>query len=441
MNRPTNHSLNAKPVKARHCSMLAGTALSLSLATSVQAAGITPNTVQSGTIRDAGDVLQYAIPLAGLGMTAYHRDLEGLKQFGASALTTIVTTQGLKETALKLRPDGNSTNSFPSGHTAASFLGATYLYKRYGIEYGIPAYAAAGFVAYSRVWADAHHIDDVVGGASFATLSTLYWTTPHASNLHITPFQSGDARGVSLQLPLGSDNQPSPELESGPTDYRFSFLFGPAKLVDNRAGDANEVDFNLSSFDGLNNPTTTSLVRWDYLAVPQQRFSVWFQPFEARDTGTLNQPTNFADQSFSNNVGSVYRSLNLGLEWRYRWQQQSPLITELGGGIAIEQLTVGLQDGTDLSSYFEKQEYGWMPYLSTLLGYRFNADWQLELEAQYGHWDSSRTWQLVPSINWRFQPRWWVGLSHSTLVREFDGSKLYNKTRYDTYAIRFDYEF
>ena len=415
--------------------------LALLASPNLWAAGITPNTVQSGKIRDAGDVLQYAIPLSALGMTAYHRDMEGLKQFGTSALTTIVTTQGLKDIALKLRPDGNSQNSFPSGHTAASFMGASFLYKRYGWEYGAPAYAAAGFVAYSRVWADAHHIDDVVGGASFATLSTFYWTTPHSSNVHLTPFKTDEGQGVTLTMGLGPDDQRAEMRDSDHKPFLFSFLFGPAKLVSNEAGDANQIDFSLAQFNGLNNPTTTSYISWDYLGKPQQRWRIWFQPFEARDTGTLPATTQYAGQSFSSDVGSVFRSLNLGVEWRHRWQPEQPLSYELGGGMAMEQLTIGLQDGTNLSSYYELREYGAMPYLSALAAYQISNRWQVELEGRYGVWNGSRVWQWEPSIIWRFQPGWAFGLTYSQMYREFDGSKLLNRTRYDTYAFRFDYAF
>ncbi len=40
---------------------------------------------------------------------------------------------GIKYTAKEMRPDGSTANSWPSGHTATSFVGATMLHKEYGL--------------------------------------------------------------------------------------------------------------------------------------------------------------------------------------------------------------------------------------------------------------------------------------------------------------------
>ena len=48
--------------------------------------------------------------------------------------------------------------------------------KRYGLEYGIPAYALASFVAYSRVESGEHHPHDVIAGASIGIVSSWIFT-------------------------------------------------------------------------------------------------------------------------------------------------------------------------------------------------------------------------------------------------------------------------
>lgn len=50
--------------------------------------------------------------------------------FSATLLAAAVN--GIKYTAKVPRPDGSSRNSFPSGHTAVAFMGATILHKEYG---------------------------------------------------------------------------------------------------------------------------------------------------------------------------------------------------------------------------------------------------------------------------------------------------------------------
>ena len=51
--------------------------------------------------------------------------------------------------------------------------------KRYGWEYGVPAYALASFVAYSRVEAREHYPHDVIAGAAIGVLSSFIFTRPY----------------------------------------------------------------------------------------------------------------------------------------------------------------------------------------------------------------------------------------------------------------------
>jgi len=67
----------------------------------------------------------------------------------------------------------------PSGHTSISFSSAEFMRKRYGWEYGVPAYAAASFVAYSRVESRQHHPADVIAGAGIGIVSSYIFTKPY----------------------------------------------------------------------------------------------------------------------------------------------------------------------------------------------------------------------------------------------------------------------
>ena len=51
---------------------------------------------------------------------------------------------GIKYTAKEMRPDGSTANSWPSGHTATSFVGATLLHKEYGLTRS-PWWSVAGY--------------------------------------------------------------------------------------------------------------------------------------------------------------------------------------------------------------------------------------------------------------------------------------------------------
>jgi membrane-associated phospholipid phosphatase len=80
------------------------------------------------------------------------------------------TVQAVKFIAQRTRPDGTSL-SFPSGHSAAAFATASVLHSELGWKAGIPAYAAASWVAASRVQMQRHFVSDVIAGATLGILA------------------------------------------------------------------------------------------------------------------------------------------------------------------------------------------------------------------------------------------------------------------------------
>ncbi|PSW16077.1 PAP2 family protein [Photobacterium rosenbergii] len=147
----------------------------------------------------AGDILQVALPLTGLGVAWWKGDDEGLEQQIKGALITGAITHGLKFAIEEQRPNGKNWDSFPSGHTSAAFSGAAFLHHRYGIEYGLPAYVAASYVGYSRCYASKHWETDVLAGAVLAYTVSYYVTTEYNDpNLTVASarFGNSDAQGI-----------------------------------------------------------------------------------------------------------------------------------------------------------------------------------------------------------------------------------------------------
>ena len=83
---------------------------------------------------------------------------------------------GIKYTAKEMRPDGSSANSWPSGHTATSFVGATLLHKEYGLTrspwYSVAGYGVATATGVMRILNNRHWISDVLSGAGIGIMST-----------------------------------------------------------------------------------------------------------------------------------------------------------------------------------------------------------------------------------------------------------------------------
>lgn len=127
----------------------------------------------------AGDVATVVVAAAAGGMTLALKDREGMLQLVKSAALDLAVTYGLKYSVSERRPNGEDRQSFPSAHASVAFTSAEYLRKRYGWEYGIPAYGLASFVAYSRVETDKHYFHDVLAGAAIGIAGSYIFTTPN----------------------------------------------------------------------------------------------------------------------------------------------------------------------------------------------------------------------------------------------------------------------
>ena len=82
---------------------------------------------------------------------------------------------GIKYTAKEMRPDGSTANSWPSGHTATAFVGATLLHKEYGLTrspwWSVAGYGVATATGVMRVLNNRHWVSDVMSGAGIGILS------------------------------------------------------------------------------------------------------------------------------------------------------------------------------------------------------------------------------------------------------------------------------
>lgn len=83
------------------------------------------------------------------------------------SLDSAITTTILKYTTREYRPNGSAKrNSFPSGHATSAFAFASVVAYEHPWYVGVPAYAFAGAVGYSRINDNAHWLHDVVAGAT-----------------------------------------------------------------------------------------------------------------------------------------------------------------------------------------------------------------------------------------------------------------------------------
>lgn len=146
------------------------------------------------TVQDIGDIAQFVPTAASVAALFIFKDKKGAWQFAKAFTLNLAATYALKYIINKPRPDNGGDQAFPSGHTAFAFQGASFLQRRYGWAYGIPAYIVAGFVGYSRIdgYTDRHDGWDVLAGAVVGIGSTYIFTTPYEKEHLELSFNSGN---------------------------------------------------------------------------------------------------------------------------------------------------------------------------------------------------------------------------------------------------------
>lgn len=135
------------------------------------------------------DYLQY-VPLGAvyglslLGADAKHGYVDRTLEFATSYVALGLMVNAIKYTVREPRPDGSARNSFPSGHTATTFMGAELVRIEYGDDspwYSVGAYTIAAAVGVLRVYNERHWFTDVFAGAGIGILSARigYWMLPY----------------------------------------------------------------------------------------------------------------------------------------------------------------------------------------------------------------------------------------------------------------------
>ena len=147
---------------------------------------------------------------------------------------------GIKYSAKEMRPDGSTANSWPSGHTATAFVGATLLHKEYGLTrspwWSVAGYGVATATGVMRVLNNRHWISDIMSGAGIGIMSTelgyalcdlMFKGRGLLRNDMLVDDQTPSFFGISMGLGLGTKDL---EFQSG-GDTR-SIKFRAATVVD-----------------------------------------------------------------------------------------------------------------------------------------------------------------------------------------------------------------
>ncbi|MGH7202514.1 MAG: phosphatase PAP2 family protein, partial [Planctomycetaceae bacterium] len=116
---------------------------------------------------------------------------------------TVLAIKGIANTERPSRVWNSGRFGFPSYHAASAFTIAAVMEEYYGLEVGLPCYALAGLVSWSRVDARDHDLSDVVFGAALGYVIGKSVAGRHLrgdSRVRLSPYvhPSEGAGGIAL---------------------------------------------------------------------------------------------------------------------------------------------------------------------------------------------------------------------------------------------------
>lgn len=397
-------------------------------------------------LRQAGDVLQIALPVTAFLSTYLYDDPEGRAQFSKSFLTSWATVYSIKIAGNKVRPgdvdpeeEGNL--SYPSGHTMGAFAGASFLQTRYGWIWGLPAYFLAGLTGYSRIDAQAHYFDDVVVGAGISMLSNWYYATSHPKKFYLMPRVGRDAYGLELQLPMDGDSLSRFGKQVDPK-WQFSLFMGPTwpTKAEARAPSASGTTIDLTEFDDKSIPN-------GYISVGRffgKRHDVQFKlmPMEKRQNGVFTDDVSFAGQTFSANedIRTRYRLNEWHLRYSYALLPEKPIDLNVGLGLGYFDAKVELYN-LETGQTASAEEWNLMPMAHLSTGYRFNPQWRVSLGTDFFY--DTENWhdELFAIVHYRATPNWEISAGYRGWAGEVDESDLEFKYAFNGFSVGFTYFF
>lgn len=164
------------------------------------------------------DYFQYspAVVMAGLKAFGYESRSSWGRMLVSDAFSVAVmaaAVNGIKYTVARQRPDGSARNSFPSGHTATSFMAAAMLHEEYGWRspwFSLGGYAIAAATGISRIINNRHWATDVIAGAAIGILSVklgyffadLIFKDKYISGMYREPVIGFDSSGAYCEMGL-----------------------------------------------------------------------------------------------------------------------------------------------------------------------------------------------------------------------------------------------
>lgn len=376
----------------------------------------------SDDIVQAGDVLAIAIPATGFAAAWLYDDYEGAKQLTISAIAAQTITEMTKHTVGRYRPNsdlaGASYKSFPSGHAAGAFSGAAFLQTRYGATWGIPAYAAATFVAASRVHGNRHYPDDVLAGASLGFLVNQYVVSPYVKDgvvIQFSPNNDGGAYiGVSINEGAWQYDQ-GRQRGSGalPKKKRHRFQLDVGFNTLDSLGESGVQDL-LPDSQLVDDHQPFSVATYEYALTTESSIEIQLAPSETRRYGKADHDFEVGGSSYpvGADVYLAFKQWNLGgTYYKHLWLNEK-LQVSIGAGLysyLVELESDYLQGGR----YAKETSWELMPSVAGRAQYRLGKGLSIAAATHYQTTGRNTVSLIESGLNYTLNQEWDVGLKYA----------------------------
>lgn len=380
-------------------------------------------------IETSGDYLTILLPATGLAASLLHGpDWEGTKQLTFSVITSQAIVETFKFAGEKWRPNAANARSFPSGHSAGAWTGASFLNTRYGPYWGVPAFALAAWTSYTRVHAEKHFVDDVISGASVALFTNWALVTPYSDEVAFTPTYDGNSIGFNFVFGAAAPDAAGPgKDDSFVAKWKYEWAFGSFWSEENLIQAPSGVGtlFDMSTFDRTSNPTT--IADFTITRYLEGGHTVFFRllPYDRRDFGGFSSPASFAGVLFPANteIRSEYRLWVYTLGYLYTAFENDDWQVQAGGGLQVEHASAALATPTLFANASDTAVW---PILIARGRWKISRKFSASAEASGMFLSGDQTWAASAWFTWHIHPRWEASVGWAWGNRDVDASTLLN---------------
>ncbi len=392
-----------------------------------------------------GDVLQLVLPSSAYAMTWIGADGRGAVEYSLQLGTGMATTYGLKQVVFKRTPSAADDDSFPSAHTQAAFSGASFIHRRFGPKWGVPAYVLATYTGLSRVKAERHSLDDVIAGMSIALVSGWTFVHPIDERVTLNPILTDSGVGVGMTVRTGGERDHiDPSTKPLANRWRYTWEIGRITVNTNTAmAPGNHEDLVDFRFRQRNNPMVTSNLEIDHRINRHHELTGRLAPLEVREEDHFADPLTFGDITFDTVVlDTRYLGYDLRARWRYRIPGDGIIRIQAGAGIEVlaVRAEIAVQDPPlgDASRTGRGRDFLALPVAYLHLGLA-PGRFSVFAEADGSDLGGDHYYDVVLGCGVDLSERWTLGLKYRWVGWTINSSRLSNNFESESPTISVSY--